>query len=100
MLGALDLDRVLYIMLSGLTHGDGLRFNRAILFLADESGRELYASTAVGQATREEAQRIWEDMVRKELDLESLLDAYEITSRDPGTQKLARLFDGLRIPSR
>ena len=98
MLGALELDKVLYIILSGLTHGDGLKFNRAILFLFDEVTRDLYASTAVGPASGEEAARIWEEIEKKQLDLESLLDAYEAASRDPAAQKLARMFDGCRIP--
>ena len=98
MLGALELDKVLYIILSGLTHGDGLKFNRAILFLVDETTRELYASTAVGPASGEEAARIWKEIDEGQLDLESLLDAYGAASRDPGAQKLARMFDGFRIP--
>jgi diguanylate cyclase (GGDEF)-like protein len=97
MLGALELDKVLYIMLSGLTHGDGLKFNRAILFLVDDTRRELYASTAVGPASGEEAARIWQEIEKKQLNLDTLLDAYDAASRDPGAQRLARMFDSFRV---
>ena len=44
MLQTVELDRILYIILSGITHGDGLNFNRAILFLAWDRRNELRVS--------------------------------------------------------
>ena len=41
MLGTLDLEQILYVILSGITSGDGLGFNRAFLFLTAETGRAL-----------------------------------------------------------
>ena len=54
MLGTLDLDQILYIILSGITHGDGLGFNRAGLFLADEREPVLRLRMAVGPSDDED----------------------------------------------
>ncbi|HSA22076.1 MAG TPA: sensor domain-containing diguanylate cyclase, partial [Myxococcota bacterium] len=98
MLGTLELDQILFIILSGITHGDGLGFNRAFLFLADEEGRELRASTAVGPADEAEAHRIWEAMKAQALDLHSLLGRYEATAREPQTRLLTQKISGCVVP--
>jgi GAF domain-containing protein len=100
MLGALEVDKVLYIILSGITHGDGLKFNRAVLFLADDSGRELLAVNAVGPASGAEAQRIWQEIESRGLDLEGLLQAYDQAQRDATAQSLSRMLGGLRVKLR
>ncbi|MBN2497803.1 MAG: sensor domain-containing diguanylate cyclase [Deltaproteobacteria bacterium] len=97
MLGTLDLDQVLFIILSGITHGEGLDFNRAFLFLADDAGRELRISTAVGPASEAEAHRIWEEMEERKLDLEQLLDRFETSSQHPA-DSLAQRMLGFTIP--
>jgi len=98
MLGTLNLDQVLYTILSGITHGEGLNFNRAFLFLADEGGRELRASTAIGPSDEKEAHRIWEEMKKHGLDLPSLLDAYEAAAADPRAKNLAKRLAGFSMP--
>ncbi len=98
MLGTLDLDQVLYIILTGITHGDGLGMNRAFLFLADEGGRELRSSTAVGPADKAEAHRIWEEMAEQKLDLQQILDQFDASAEDPGARKLAQRLTGLVVP--
>ncbi|MDI6783851.1 MAG: ATP-binding protein [bacterium] len=59
MQSTLDLEEVLYIILTGVTAGFALGFNRSILFLVDDSGKELSGKMGVGPATGEEANRIW-----------------------------------------
>ncbi len=98
MLGTLELDQILYIILSGITHGEGLAFNRAFLFLADEEGRELRASTAVGPADEQEAHRIWEAMEAQSLSLHGLLGQYEAAARDPRTRRLTQRISGCAVP--
>jgi diguanylate cyclase (GGDEF)-like protein len=98
MLGTLELDQILYIILSGITHGEGLGFNRAFLFLADDSGRELRASTAVGPADEQAAHRIWEEMKAQELDLNRLLLAYEQRAKDPQARLLTQRIAGCVVP--
>jgi len=54
----LDLDKLLKMVLTVVTMGDGLGFNRAILFLVDESNKVLKGEMGVGPASPEEAKNI------------------------------------------
>ncbi len=48
-----------HAILTCVTAGPGLGFNRAVLFLADEGGRLLEATMAIGPGSAEEAQETW-----------------------------------------
>ncbi len=63
----LELDRLLKMILTVVTMGDGLGFNRAILFLVDESANALKGIMGVGPASPEEAKDIWLSMEGKSL---------------------------------
>lgn len=63
----LDLDKLLRMVLTVVTMGDGLGFNRAILFLVDESNKILKGEMGVGPASPEEAKNIWLSMEGKSL---------------------------------
>lgn len=80
MLQTVELDRILYIILSGITHGDGLNFNRAILFLAWDRRNELRVSRSAGPGSGEEAHRIWEGIKAEKLNLQTLLNRYSQNS--------------------
>lgn len=69
----LEVDAVLYAILTGVTAGVGLGFNRAILFVEDAG--ELRARGAVGPADGEEADRVWRAIVDAAPDLEDLYQA-------------------------
>ncbi len=83
MLKTVELDQILYIILSGITHGEGLNFNRAILFLAWDRRNELRVTRSAGPANGEEAHRIWESIKAEKLNLENLFDRYNISSGEP-----------------
>ncbi|UCD34043.1 MAG: GAF domain-containing protein [Nitrospiraceae bacterium] len=63
----LELDKLLKMVLTVVTMGDGLGFNRAILFLVDETKDVLQGKMAVGPASPEEAKNIWISMEGKSL---------------------------------
>lgn len=63
----LELDKLLKMVLTVVTMGDGLGFNRAILFLIDESKKVLKGEMGVGPANPEEAKNIWLSMEGKSL---------------------------------
>ncbi len=63
----LELDRLLKMILTVVTMGDGLGFNRAILFLVDDSEKNLKGIMGVGPASPEEAKDIWLSMEGKSL---------------------------------
>ena len=54
-----EIERVLYTILTGVTSGSGLGFNRAMLFLVSENGKSLEGKMAVGPDSFEEAIHIW-----------------------------------------
>lgn len=55
----LELDKLLHIILTGVTIGGGLGFNRAVLFLHDERENVLRGVLGIGPDSEEEAHRIW-----------------------------------------
>ncbi|MDH4027842.1 MAG: PAS domain S-box protein, partial [Nitrospirota bacterium] len=63
----LDLEKLLKMVLTVVTMGDGLGFNRAILFLVDEAQHRLKGTMGVGPASPEEAKDIWLSMEGKSL---------------------------------
>ncbi len=82
LLESRDLNHVYHIILTGVTFGQGLGFNRAFLLFYDEDSRRLTGETAVGPANREEADHIWDDLNRQDMNLQSILHSYqEISSR-------------------
>lgn len=97
MRGTLDLDRLLRMVLAAVTMGDGLGFNRAILFLVDEERRVLKGAMGVGPASYEEAFHVWE---RLSLEKKTLPDI--MNEIDTGAMRKDSFFDrlsrGMEIP--
>jgi PAS domain S-box-containing protein len=59
MRGTLELDKLLRMILAAVTMGEGFGFNRAILFLLDETKNALKIAMGVGPSSLEEASDIW-----------------------------------------
>ncbi len=59
MRGTLELDKLLRMILTAVTMGDGLGFNRAILFLLNEEKNVLNIAMGIGPSSFEEASDIW-----------------------------------------
>jgi len=74
-----ELDKILRIMLRGVTFGDGFGFNRAFLFLADNKFHYLRGKLAVGTETVEEAWRIWGEIQQKNYSLEEFISSDKLT---------------------
>lgn len=58
----MEIDRILLVILTAVTAGDGLGFNRAFLLLVDEDGRAVRGRMAVGPSHPDEAELIWKAM--------------------------------------
>jgi PAS domain S-box-containing protein len=78
----LDLNKILRIILSGVTFGDGFGFNRAFLFLIDRQGKHLVGRMAIGPATPEDAWKIWNEIQQKTLPLEEFLMSEKFNTRN------------------
>ncbi|GEM_PF-1731335 len=70
------MDEVMYLILSVVTSHEGLGYNRAILFLLDESGRKLEGRMGIGPAHPETSPIVWKMIEENRITLEGLLDVY------------------------
>jgi len=70
----LELNKLLRMILTVITMGEGLGFNRAVLFLVDEESNALQGVMAVGPSSYEEAWQIWSSMSREKKTLFEVLD--------------------------
>lgn len=97
MRGTLELDKLLRMVLTAVTMGDGLGFNRAMLFLLDEDKRVLKGAMGVGPASHEEAWQIWSSLSMEHKNLHSLIEEIE---RSPLRKDsfIDRLCCGIEIP--
>lgn len=74
MRGTLELNKLLRMVLTAVTMGDGLGFNRAMLFLRDEKTNSLKGAMGVGPASHEEAWEIWARLSLEHKSLTSILE--------------------------
>ncbi|MFH5837248.1 diguanylate cyclase [Proteiniclasticum sp. C24MP] len=77
MQGATDLGKLDKIVLSTLTAGYGLGFNRALLFLVD--GDAVYGEYAIGPSSKAEAYKVWGKVVTHQINLHDVIENHEDT---------------------
>ena len=75
---SLDIERVLSTVLTCITAGTALGFNRAFVFLLDDGGTRLEGRMALGPSSPEEAARIWGEISQRDLSLEEMLESSDI----------------------
>ena len=73
MRSTLELDRLLRMVLTAITMSDGMGFNRAILFLVDESRNVLKGVMGMGPASPEESWKVWDDLSLKHKTLNDVM---------------------------
>jgi len=96
MRSTLDLDRLLRMILTAVTMGDGLGFNRAVLFLIDEERNVLKGAMGVGPSSYEEAGMVWERLSMEKKTLNDVMQEIESGPKKPDTF-LDRLSLGIEI---
>jgi PAS domain S-box-containing protein len=72
MSGTLEIDRLLGLILTCMTAGHALGFNRAFLFMRNREANRLEARQAVGPTSREEAFRIWGELAVRQRDVDAV----------------------------
>ncbi|OCL27957.1 hypothetical protein U472_01795 [Orenia metallireducens] len=76
--GTLELDKVLQIILSAVTAGYGLEFNRAILFLIDdEDESKLTGKIGIGPLDKREGLQTWQNVAKDKINLEGMIAVQE-----------------------
>ncbi len=96
LLTTVNFERILHLMLTAITIGDGLGFNRAMLFMLNEKEHTLDGTMAVGPDTSEEAGKIWSALSQKKGPLSGLLE--QLSNSSPNHSQLNSLVRGIRIP--
>ena len=76
MLQSTDVDQALYILLSGITSGFSLGFNRAALFVFDPARGAFVGSKGIGPFDEADAHRVWEAIEEEDKDIEALIRDY------------------------
>lgn len=97
MQGILDLDRLLYAILTCVTAGTALRFNRAVLMLVNEERGLLEGRIGVGPSSPEEASRIWSELGQQNPTVDDILAEYD-ANPDHVETPLTAAVRGIRIP--
>ncbi len=92
----LELNRILYIILTGVTSHVGLGFNRAVLFLLNQN-RSLEPKLAIGPESGEHAQRIWEYISKSNQHLDDLIKEEKI-EQNTNPSALYQSIKNLKIP--
>ncbi|MBW7943697.1 MAG: PAS domain-containing protein, partial [Candidatus Kuenenia stuttgartiensis] len=77
MQGTLQIDRLLHLILTCVTAGTALGFNRARLFVVDHDRNIVFGKMAVGPSDVAEANKIWNEIAHKYKMLEDLIKASE-----------------------
>lgn len=96
----LELEQILFIILTGVTSHSGLGFNRAMLLLMDAQGKYLEGQIGIGPDNGEEAKRIWGLIDESKMDLDDLVNSYSLSKQALGNSKFFNQVKGLKIPVR
>jgi PAS domain S-box-containing protein len=97
MRGELELDRLLRMVLTAVTMGDGLGFNRAMLFLVDEEKQVISGAMGVGPGSDEEAWAIWSKISIEQKSIHTIMDEIR-TGPLVKDSFMDRLCCGVEIP--
>ncbi len=97
MRGTLDLERLLRMILTAVTMGDGLGFNRAILFWVDESSNFLRGAMGVGPASPDEAGKIWQRLSTAHSTLHDIVREIEETKGAAEESPFDRLAKEIKV---
>lgn len=96
LLTTVNFERIIHMTLTAITIGDGLGFNRAMLFLVNEKGQVLEGTMAVGPDNAEEAGRIWATLSQRRGNASDLIT--QLQSSSDGNAVLNSMVKGLQIP--
>jgi len=94
LLTTVNFERILHLTLTAITIGEGLKFNRAVLFLVREKDRVLEGVMGVGPDSAEEAGKIWGSLSQRKGSASDLIA--QISPEDHST--LNSTVKGIRIP--
>lgn len=93
----MELDELLGVILTAVTAGDGLGFNRAFLIMLNEASNTLMGRMAVGPSRPDEAESIWEAMRDEGRTFGEIL-AHTSSGTGPEPRGIMGLAQGIVLP--
>ena len=91
------LDEVVYLILSAVTSHEGMGYNRAILFIADETGTQIEGKMGIGPTHAGASPTIWKMIEENKITLEGLLDVYHKADKNIDAE-LNEIVRQIKIP--
>lgn len=96
---SLEMDQVIYTILTALTSSQGLGFDRAMFFMVNDEGDMLEGKMAMGPHSAKEARDMWRLMENGQMSLSSQLAAYGRFKKEPDS-KLNSIVKDIALPLR
>lgn len=93
----LYLDEVIYLILSAVTSHEGMGFNRALLFMLDQTGTHIEGKMGIGPKHAGAAPAIWKMIEDNKIALEGLLDVYHKANKNIDIE-LNEVIRQIRMP--
>lgn len=93
----LNLDEILYIILTSITSHQGLGFNRAALFFLDKGKGEIKGVMGIGPSEVEEAAGVWRWIQDSRKDLYDLINEYQRMKKENRKPKFFEMVENLRF---
>jgi GAF domain-containing protein len=100
MQGTMQMDTLLQVVLTGVTYGEGLGFNRAMLLLVDEARQILRGRMGIGPSSGEEAAAVWGALTSAPRPLAEVIAERTARRGDREDSAFDRLARSFRIPLR
>jgi signal transduction histidine kinase len=97
LLSTMKFEQILHIILTAITLGDGMGFNRAMLFLTDERRNCLIGMMGVGPENAQQAGDIWKTLEGKRNKLAENLSSLSNSNSPHGTQ-LDEMVRRINVP--
>ncbi len=85
-----DLDKILHIIITSVTAGHGLGFNRAIVFLHDKNNNQLTGMMGIGPLDEKEGIDNWRNISEQKYSFIDLLENIEKEEIDPELNQMIR----------
>ncbi|MDO8602363.1 MAG: sensor domain-containing diguanylate cyclase [Candidatus Omnitrophota bacterium] len=95
----LNLEEILYIILTAATSHTGLSFNRSMLFLVNKKENRLEGKMGIGPDSAEDASKIWTHIEKNKIGLEELIGV-ETQLDHLKKSKLNQAIKSIKIPIR
>ena len=95
----LNLEEILYVILTAATSHTGLSFNRSMLFLVNEKENRLEGKMGIGPDSAEDASNIWAHIEKNKIGLEELIGV-ETQFDHLKKSKLNQAIKSMKIPIR